>query len=107
MMSFKDSPAVQALVTYLSSPVGGSNWAKANFGVSPNKGAAGNYVQPDLVKYGEMLANTKGFTPDLGDTIPGGFGKAEWTAIVNFVNGKPLDPELANVAKAQADALKK
>ena len=38
-----------------------------------------------------MLANTKGFTPDIGDTIPGGFGKAEWTTIVDFVNGKPLD----------------
>lgn len=107
MMSFKNSPAVQALVTYLSSPTGGVNWAKANFGVSPNKGAAGNYQQPDLVKYGEMLANTQGFTPDLGDTIPGGFGKAEWTAIINYVNGKPLDAELANVAKAQSDALKK
>jgi alpha-glucoside transport system substrate-binding protein len=107
MMSFKNSPAVMALVTYLSSPLGGANWAKANFGESPNKGANGQYTQPDLVKYGEMLANAQGFTPDIGDTIPGGFGKAEWTAIVNYVNGKPLDAELANVAKAQSDALKK
>lgn len=107
MMAFKDSPAVQALVTYLASPEGGANWAKAGFGISPNKGANGNYTQPDLIKYGEMIATTKGFTPDLGDTIPGGFGKAEWTAIVNYVNGGNLDTELANVAKAQADALKK
>jgi alpha-glucoside transport system substrate-binding protein len=107
MMAFKDTPAVQALVTYLASPEGGANWAKAGFGISPNKGANGNYTLPDLKKYGEMIANTQGFTPDMGDTIPGGFGKAEWTAIINYVNGKPLDAELAAVAQAQTDALKK
>jgi alpha-glucoside transport system substrate-binding protein len=52
------------------------------------------------------LANTQGFTPDIGDTIPGGFGKAEWTAIVNFVNGKDLAAELAAAAKVQAEATK-
>jgi alpha-glucoside transport system substrate-binding protein len=107
MMAFKDTPAVEALATYLTSTQGGANWAKAGFGISPNKGANGQYTLPDLKKYGEMIASTQGFTPDLGDTIPGGFGKAEWTAIINYVNGKPLDAELANVAKAQADALKK
>jgi alpha-glucoside transport system substrate-binding protein len=107
MMAFKNSPAVQALVTYLSSDLGGANWAAASFGVSPNKAASGHYTDPALIKYDQSLATTTGFTPDLGDTIPGGFGKAEWTALVNFVNGKSLDAELANVAKAQADALKK
>jgi len=29
-----------------------------------------------LIKKGEALANTQGFTPDIGDTIPGGFGSA-------------------------------
>ena len=106
LMAFSDKPAVKALVTYLSSTTGGANWAKASFGVSPNKGASGQYTDPALIKYDTALSNTKGFTPDIGDTIPGGFGKAEWSAIVNFVNGKPLDPELAAVAKAQAEALK-
>ncbi len=45
-----------------------------------------------------------GFTPDIGDTIPGGFGKAEWTALVNFVNDKDLDAELDAAAKVQAEA---
>ncbi len=88
MMAFSDKPAVKALVAYLSSTEGGMNWAKASFGVSPNKGANGNYTDPALVKLGDAMANTKGFTPDIGDTIPGGFGKAEWTAIINVVNGK-------------------
>jgi len=107
MMAFKDTPAVRALVTYLTSTTGGANWAKAGFDLSPNKGAAGNYQDPALIKKGEALANTKGFTPDIGDTIPGGFGKAEWTAIVDYVNGKDLDAALAAAAKVQKEATTK
>lgn len=107
MMAFSDSNAVKGLVAYLSSTEGGANWAKASFDLSPNKGAAGNYVDPALIKKGAALASTKGFTPDIGDTIPGGFGKAEWTAIVNSVNGKDIQKELDAVAKVQAESLKK
>lgn len=106
MMAFSDKPAVKALVAYLSSTVGGANWAKASFDLSPNKGAAGQYVDPALLKKGDMLANTKGFTADIGDTIPGGFGKAEWTGLVNYVNGQDLDTQLKTIADAQAAALK-
>jgi len=106
MMAFNDTPAVRALVAYLSSDLGGANWAKASFDLSPNKGAADNYVDPALVKKGEALSNTLGFTPDIGDTIPGGFGKAEWTALVTFINGGDLDAALAAAAQVQAEALK-
>jgi alpha-glucoside transport system substrate-binding protein len=104
MMAFNDTPAVRALVAYLSSAEGGANWAKASFDLSPNTGAAGNYTDPALVKKGEALATTTGFTPDIGDTIPGGFGSAEWTAIVGYVNGGDLDSALAAAAKVQAEA---
>jgi alpha-glucoside transport system substrate-binding protein len=107
MLSFSDSNAVKALVTYLASPLGAANWAASGLGVTPNNAGVGHYKQPDLVKYSEALANTTGFTYDIGDTIPGGFGKAEWTAIVNFVNGKDLEPELDAAAKVQAEALAK
>ncbi len=106
LMVFADTPAVRALVGYLSSLEGGAQWAEVGFNVTPNKGAAGHYTDPALVKYGEALASTTGFTPDIGDTIPGGFGSAEWTAIVNFVNGKALDAELAAAASVQAEATK-
>lgn len=105
MMAFSDKPAVQALVAYLSSPLGGANWAKATFGLSPNKGAAGNYTDPALQKLGDALANTQGFTPDIGDTIPGGFGAAEWKAIVDYVNGGDLDKDLSDAAAVQKQAL--
>ncbi|MBI5839417.1 MAG: carbohydrate ABC transporter substrate-binding protein [Chloroflexi bacterium] len=106
MMAFSDKPAVKALVAYLSSAEGGANWAKATFGLSPNKGAQGNYVDPALQKLGDALATTKGFTPDIGDTIPGGFGSAEWKAIVDYLNGGDLDKALSDAAAVQAEALK-
>lgn len=106
MMAFSDKPAVKALVAYLSSTEGGANWAKAGFDLSPNKGAAGKYTDPALLKKGNALANTQGFTPDIGDTIIGGFGKAEWTAIVDYVNGQDLDAGLAAAAAVQAEATK-
>lgn len=104
MMAFSDSAAVKALVTYLSSETGGANWAKATFGLSPNQGAAGNYTDPALTKLGEAIANTQGFTPDIGDTIPSGFGAAEWEAIVSFVNGEDLDTALQPAVQAQQAA---
>ncbi|RJP55843.1 MAG: carbohydrate ABC transporter substrate-binding protein [Anaerolineaceae bacterium] len=106
MMAFSDKPAVKALVTYLSSPEGGANWAKAGFDLSPNKGAAGNYTDPSLIKKAEAFYNTQGFTPDIGDSIPSGFGSAEWTAIVDYLNGGDLTAALDQAAAVQAEALK-
>lgn len=105
MMAFSDKPAVKALVAYLSSDLGGENWAKASFDLSPNRAATGAYTDAALLKKGQMLATTTGFTPDIGDTIPGGFGSAEWTAIVNFVNGLDLATQLDAVTAAQMEAL--
>jgi len=107
MMAFNDTPAVKALVAYLSSPLGGENWAKATFDLTPNKYGVEAYTDPALLKKGQMLATTTGFTPDLGDTIPGGFGAAEWAAIVNTVNGQDVKTNLDNVYKVQMEALGK
>jgi alpha-glucoside transport system substrate-binding protein len=105
LMAFSDSNAVKAVVAYLSSSEGGANWAKATFGLSPNKGATGNYTDPSLMKLDEALSTTQGFTPDIGDTIPGGFGSAEFKGVVDFVNGGDLDSILSNLAQVQSDAL--
>jgi len=105
MMAFSDKPAVKALVTYLASPEGGANWAAASFGLSPNMGAQGGYSDPSLTKTAEAFYNTQGFTPDIGDTIPGGFGSAEWKAIVDFLNGTDLAAALAPAAAVQKEAV--
>jgi alpha-glucoside transport system substrate-binding protein len=105
MMAFSDKPAVQALVAYLTSAEGGANWAAATFGLSPNSGASGNYTDAALQKLGEAMATTQGFTTDIGDTIPGGFGSAEFQAITDYVNGGDLDALLADLATRQAEGL--
>ena len=105
MMAFSDKPAVKALVSYLASPEGGAAWAAASFDLSPNKGAEGNYTDVSLIKKAEAFYSAEGFTPDIGDTIPGGFGSAEFTAVSNYVNGGDLDAILAELAAVQADAL--
>jgi alpha-glucoside transport system substrate-binding protein len=105
MMAFNDTPAVRALVMYLSSTQGGSNWAGATFGLSPNSGATGNYTDPALQKLGDAIAETQGFTPDIGDTIPAGFGSAEFAGISEYVNGGDLDTILSDLAAQQAEGV--
>jgi alpha-glucoside transport system substrate-binding protein len=105
MIAFSNTPAVQAFVSYLSSEQGGINWAAANFDETPNKFGVGHYTDPQNMKKGDAIAKAQGFVSSIGDAIPGGFAKAEWTGIVNFVNGKDLDGELSGIAKAQAEAL--
>ena len=106
MMAFSDKPAVKALVAYLSSNKGGEAWAQAGFDVTPNIAGTNAYTDPALLKKGAILKNATGFTPDIGDTIPGGFGSAEWKAIVDYLNGGDLDAALQAAADVQAEALK-
>jgi alpha-glucoside transport system substrate-binding protein len=65
----------------------------------------GNYSDPTQAKLGELLANATGLVPDIGDTIPSGFGSAEWTAIVNYVNGGDLAVELEQATQVQQEAV--
>lgn len=106
MMAFNDTPAVRALVAYLSSAEGGAAWAAAGFDLSPNKNGEGNYTDPSLIKKAEAFYATQGFTPDIGDSIPSGFGSAEWTAIIDFLNDGDLAAALAQAAAVQAEATK-
>jgi alpha-glucoside transport system substrate-binding protein len=106
MMVFNASPAVKAFVAYLTSEAGAKKWAEVGFDLSPNKHAVGAYTDPALAKKADILASTAGFTPDIGDSIPGGFGSAEWTAIVDYVNdATDLDTALAGAAAVQSEAL--
>jgi alpha-glucoside transport system substrate-binding protein len=105
MMSFSDSAAVKALVAYLSSDVGGEKWAEVGFDLTPNMAGAGAYTDAALLKKGQILSSATGFVPDIGDSIPGGFGSAEFTGITDYVNGGDLDAILDSLAEVQAEAL--
>jgi hypothetical protein len=102
MMAFSDKPAVQAVVAYLSSDLGGQKWAEVGFDLTPNMAGNGFYTDPALLKKGDLMANAEDFTPDIGDSIPSGFGNAEWRAIIDYLNGGNLDAILARTAEVQA-----
>ncbi len=107
MYAFSTSTAAKALLAYITGPVGAANWAKAGFALDPNKNASGQYADPQLAKMADILANTNGFTPDIGDTIPAPFGTTEWAAIIAAVQGKDIQTELNTVEAAQMQALGK
>jgi alpha-glucoside transport system substrate-binding protein len=106
MMAFSDKPAVQAIFTYLSSDLGAQNWAKEAFGLTPNTAGLSLYdPNTELGKLAGILSGAQGFTPDIGDSIPGGFGTAEWKAIVDYLNGTDLQQALNQAATVQKEAL--
>ena len=107
MYAFSDKPAVKALVAYLTGEAGAQNWAKANFSLSPNKFADGNYTDPQSVKLGKILSSATGFTFDIGDAMGKPFNDAEFKGIVKAVQGADIKATLATIAAAQTQSLKK
>jgi alpha-glucoside transport system substrate-binding protein len=106
MMAFNDKPAIQALVAYLSSDRGGEKWAEVGFGLTPNSAGAEAYTDPALLKMSKILAAATDFTPDLGDSIPGGFTSAEFTGVSDYVRGsRDLVDILDELADIQDEAL--
>ncbi len=106
MMAFSNKPAAQALVAYVTSAVGGANWAKANFSITPNKGGNGVATDPQEIKFSQMLASTTGFTFDIGDALGAPFNDAEWKGIVSIVQGGDITSTLTGVAAAQKSSIK-
>ncbi|NLB71647.1 MAG: carbohydrate ABC transporter substrate-binding protein, partial [Chloroflexi bacterium] len=105
LMAFNDTPAVRSLIKYLSSDKGGEMWAQIGFDLSPNAKGNQSYTSEENANKAALLANATGFTPDIGDSIPGGFGSAEFSGITDYVNGEELGAILDTIAAAQADAL--
>jgi alpha-glucoside transport system substrate-binding protein len=106
MMSFSDKAAVKALVAYLSSDMGGQKWAEVGFDLTPNQAGSGYYTDEALQNKADILTNADDFVPDIGDTIPGGFGSAEFTGVTDYVNGsRELSAILDELADVQQEAL--
>jgi alpha-glucoside transport system substrate-binding protein len=105
MMAFSDEPAVQAIFTYLDSDLGAQNWANEQFGLTANPVGLALYDETtSLGKLASILAEATAFTPDIGDSIPGGFNNAEWTAIIDYINGGDLQAALDQAAAVQQEA---
>ena len=105
MVVFNSSPAVQAVVAYLTSAEGGKHWAQLGFGFTPNLGASPADYPETQTKLAELLASGAG-SPDLGDAIQPTFGQAEFDLMAALVGGTTtLEDGLAAVTAAQTDDL--
>jgi alpha-glucoside transport system substrate-binding protein len=92
MAVFNDTPAVHAVVAYLTSELGGESWAASGFDLSPNSKVAGeDYTDPISAAKAEALAAAPAVSFDVGDLLPGGMALDEFAAITEYVNGGDLD----------------
>ncbi|MEW6718450.1 MAG: ABC transporter substrate-binding protein [Chloroflexota bacterium] len=91
MAVFNDTPAVRAVVAYLTSEMGGKAWAASGFDLSPNSKVTGaDYTNPISAAKADVLAAASSVSFDVGDLLPGGMAMDEFTAITEYVNGGDL-----------------
>jgi alpha-glucoside transport system substrate-binding protein len=106
MAVFNSTPAVQALVAYLSSADGASSWAAAGFDLTPNSAVdLMAYTNPISADKAAALSAAPDVSYDVGDLLPGGAGSAEFEAITAVVGGAPIETALQNVQDAVTQAM--
>jgi alpha-glucoside transport system substrate-binding protein len=92
MAAFNDTPAVRAVVAYLTSAAGGKAWAASGFDLSPNNKVSGDdYADPISAKKADALAAAPAVSFDVGDLLKSGLGADEFTSITAYINGGDLD----------------
>lgn len=86
----KDSPAAQAFIEFLKTPIAHEVWMAQTGFVTPHTGVNKDlYGSAALKKQGEILANATTFRFDGSDLMPGAVGAGSfWTGMVDFVGGK-------------------
>jgi alpha-glucoside transport system substrate-binding protein len=89
----KDSPATQAFMDFLLTPLAHELWAARGGFLSPLSSMNLDAYQTDtLRKQGEILLSADVFRFDGSDLMPGAIGAgAFWTAMVDYTNGASVD----------------
>jgi len=99
MAVFNDTPAVHAVVAYLTSEQGGRAWAASGFDLSPNSKVTGDaYIDPISAAKADALVAAPVVSFDIGDLLPGGMALDEFAALTEYVNGGDLDAILERMA---------
>ncbi len=86
----KDSPAAQAFIEFLKTPIAHEIWMAQSGFLTPFKSVnVEAYGNDALRKQGQILSSATAFRFDGSDLMPGKIGAgAFWTGMVNFVGGK-------------------
>lgn len=103
----KDSPAAQAFIDWLKTPIAHEIWMAQTGFLTPFKGAnAALYGDPTLAKMGKILIDATTFRFDGSDLMPAGVGAGSfWTGMVDYAGGKSAQ-DVATQIQASWDALK-
>jgi alpha-glucoside transport system substrate-binding protein len=101
----KDSPATQAFLQFLLTPLAHELWAAQGGFLTPLKTInLESYQTPTLLKQGEILLNADVFRFDGSDLMPGAIGAgAFWTAMVDYTRGASVDEVTEFVQNAWDD----
>jgi alpha-glucoside transport system substrate-binding protein len=99
---FNDTPAVRALMAYLSTPEPHAIWAGLGSYISPHQQVSLDAYPDDLTrKQAEILRNADLLRFDGADLMPGAIGTgAFWSGIVDYVDGQDLDTVLSDIDAA-------
>ncbi|MDA8870763.1 ABC transporter substrate-binding protein [Rhizobiaceae bacterium] len=103
----KDSPASQAFMEFLKTPVAHEIMMAQGAFLTPLKSAnLDTYPDDSTKKQGEILTNATTFRFDASDLMPGKIGAgAFWTGMVDYAGGKDAT-EVAKGIQAEWDAIK-
>ncbi|CCF17980.1 Alpha-glucosides-binding periplasmic protein aglE [Pseudorhizobium banfieldiae] len=98
----KDSPAAQAFIEFLKTPIAHEVWmAQAAF-LTPYKGVnVEAYANDPLKKQGDILTSATTFRFDASDLMPGKIGAgAFWTGMIDYVGGKDAEAVATDIQNA-------
>jgi len=103
----KDSPAAQAFIAWLQTPIAHEVWMAQKGFLTPHTGVnTAMFSDPTLGKMNDILLNATTFRFDASDLMPGGVGAGSfWTGMVDFAGGKSAEDVAAEI-QASWDALK-
>ena len=103
----QDSPAAQAFMQFLESPIAHEVWMAQTGFLTPHKGVNTEvYGDPTLKKMGDVLLNADTFRFDGSDLMPGAIGAGVfWTGMVDYTGGKSAQ-QVADSIQATWDGLK-
>ncbi|MFV2052911.1 ABC transporter substrate-binding protein [Aliiroseovarius sp. YM-037] len=88
-----DSPAAQAFIEFLRTPIAHEVWMAQKGFLTPHRGVNTDlYADPTLKKMGDILLGADTFRFDGSDLMPGPIGTgAFWTAMVDYAGGKDAE----------------
>ena len=98
----KDSPAAQAFIEFVKSPIAHEVWMAQEGFLTPHTGVNSDVYATDTLRAtGDILLDATTFRFDGSDLMPGGVGAGSfWTGMVDYVGGKDAETVASDIQKS-------